>query len=140
MKRLLFLIAIVLLISLVSALLLSLYVIRNTGNIGTVNVQVFADEACTVPLVEIDWGTIYVGQSKSNIGYVWCDSPELLTLSMTYGNFTPAEAGDILTLTWNLENATLQPRTPLQAVFTLAVGNATSNMNFTFDILVMGSA
>lgn len=123
-------------VALVCALTLPSVLIHNKGNVHTANIDVFEDSACTIPLTEIDWGVVYVGVSYNTVCYVYATSPNPLKLSMTYGNFTPANISAVLTLTWNLENATIQPQTPLQAMFTLQISKSDSESAFTFDILV----
>jgi hypothetical protein len=113
----------------------------NHGTIKTVGLEAYQDANCTVPLVEIPWGTLTPGQSASFAGYLLNTGNANATLKMNITNWNPANASDFMTLTCDSENATLAVRTPLQATFYLQVSDQISGItDFSFDIFLIAEA
>lgn len=64
-----------------------------------------------------------------------------IRLSMYAGNWTPTEAVEQLSLSWNRENTTMVADEILMATLTLDVAvNVTKSMKLTFDITIIGVA
>jgi len=76
--------------------------IKTEGLIG-----VYQDEECTVPLTSINWGTIYMWQTKTVKAYIknLADYPMNLTLYIV--RWKPQQITSVLRAGWLLTNTTL---------------------------------
>jgi hypothetical protein len=114
--------------------------IANYGTIKVIGVSMFWDNACTSKVTSITWGTIFPGSSTQNYVYVRNDGTATETLSLSYGNWTPATASSYLVLTWNCSNYALSPNAVICANLTLTVQpNITGVTDFSFMILVQAT-
>ena len=95
------------------------YTIHNAGQIVTFDLEVYKDLNQTVPLTEINWGSCDPGTTVSYTAYIKSikDTPTVLTL--TTDSWSPLNAQDYLTLTWNYNNSTLKPNEIRQVTFTM---------------------
>lgn len=115
--------------------------ISSKGRIKQVNVEVFNDSACTIPITEIDWGFIEPGQAVNRTIYVknTGNYPHVI-MSLTYANVTPAGFEQYMTLTWNLEGVEITKDEVREAILVLVVDESITGIDdFTFDIVVTGT-
>ncbi len=138
-----FLIALTLLVFLATATL-AVQIFRqditSSGTIKVIGVSLFWDKACTNKVTSVTWGTTSPGTSVSRYLYVLNDGTASGTLSMIYGNWTPATAATYITLTWNCTNYALARNAITCAKLTLTVQpNITGVKDFNFKILVQAT-
>jgi formate hydrogenlyase subunit 4 len=114
--------------------------IPSSGLVVAVNVGVYSDAACTLNLTSIDWGSVYPGGSVSRTIYVKNTGNVPMTLSMITTAWTPASAAGQINVTWDKENATLNPGQSTSATLTLTVSPSISGItSFSANIVITGS-
>lgn len=60
-----------------------------------------------------------------------------MTLNLTVRNWTPMEAGNYITLSWNREGYALQPNETIEVLLTLHVNRDVRNLtDFSFEIII----
>lgn len=136
------LVATVLLVSgwmVVSALRQGEVAINNVGNIRTVGVEVYADETLTQPLTHIDWGLVEPGETKTFPAWVFNSGNDAMTLQLLTENWSPTEASQWITLTWNYDGDSIPVDSSIPVTFSLSVDiNVTGFTDFSFDISIEG--
>ena len=120
--------------------------IPNTGNIRvvtppppsqTVQLGIYADSGCTTVLSSVSWGTLDPGGSTSATAYLKNEGNVPVTLTMTYGNWTPSSASSYFTLSWDRQSYVLSVGSVVQATLTLSVSSSISGITtFSFDIII----
>lgn len=124
----------------VTGILTASRTIGSSGTVKAINVDVYWDIEGTNVVSEIDWGSIEPNESVIKTVYVKNTGNTVLTLSMTYSGWVPAEAGDYLTLSWDREGVTVDPDAVLAAVLTLSVSDSISGIeSFSFNIVIEGT-
>ena len=118
----------------------STQIVPSGGTITAVNVGVYTNSACTNNCTSIDWGTLSPGGSTTKTIYVKNTGTIPVTLSMTTANWSPSNANNFLTITWNRGNYVLAPGSSVSTVLTLTASpSAGSITNFSFDIVITGT-
>jgi hypothetical protein len=115
--------------------------IHNTGNLYAVGIFAYQDNACTLNLTALDWGTMYIGSNVSRLVFLRNEGNTNVLLSFTFGNFTPVEASTVFALSWDYNGQPLSSHAVLPVTFTL-MSTYTLGINFTnfsFDITVEGA-
>lgn len=113
---------------------------ESSGSVKAVNVQVYWDLQCTQVVGEVDWGFPEPGESREITIFVKNTGNYPLTLGMTYGNWSPAEAGNYITLSWDKEGAAIGVDEVVQALLTLDVSaSITGITDFSFNIVIAGT-
>lgn len=133
-------IALVIAATLVGALVYFNYKISSTGRIKAIGVAVYADEAGTIPVTSIDWGTIPPG--GESIATIYCKNTgnAPITMTMSTDNWNPTTAADYITLSWDYTNQIIAPAAILKVVLTLNVSPSVFGFtDFSFDITIVGS-
>lgn len=103
-------------------------------------VGVYWDASSANKITAIDWGTLEPGTAKSYSVYVRNEGSYALTLSMSTSNWSPSNASNYLTLTWNYSGQTINAGKAITVTLTLTVSeNITEISNFSFDINLVGS-
>lgn len=114
--------------------------VPSTGTITSVNVGVYSDSPCTVPLTSIDWGAIYPGNSVTRTIYVKNTGNALITLSMTKNSWSPPGADGPITITWDKETSTLAVGASTAAILTLTVSSSISGItSFSVNVVITGT-
>jgi hypothetical protein len=115
--------------------------VNSSGNITTLNVEVYEDQACTQECTAIDWETIIAGTSASKTVYIKNTGGVPITLSMNCTNWNPEGADGPITLTWDRENTALTESQSISAAITLDVSATIdpSITSFSFDIIIIGA-
>jgi hypothetical protein len=116
-------------------------IIHNNAHVYCVGIDVYWDSQCTNPCTTINWGDLYPGDVKTQQLYIKNVENTPCTLTMATGNWTPTEASNYITLSWDYAGQTLNPSQILQVTFTLKVSEQITGIsNFTFDILIYAIA
>ena len=124
----------------VSGVITTSRTLSSRGSIKAANIQVYRDIQCTQVIDELDWGFPEPGESIERTVFIKNTGNYPLTLSMSYGNWSPAEAGNHITLSWDREGAAVGVGDVVQAVLTLDVSASISGItNFSFDIFIEGT-
>ena len=128
-------------LTLVSAgVLTSSQTVGSTGTVSSINVGVYSDSACTVPLTSIAWGTVAPGGSTTKTVYVKNTGTVQMTLSMTKANWNPAGANGPISITWDREGTAVAAGQVATAVLTLAVSSSISGIStYSVDITIVGT-
>jgi hypothetical protein len=114
--------------------------LSSSGSITTVNVGVYSDSACTLPLTSISWGTISPNSTVTRTIYVKNTGNTQITLSMTTNGWSPTSANGPITLTWNREGTTLSAGASVAATLTLTVSSSISGITtFSVNIVITGT-
>ena len=125
---------------LTSGLLMSSQTVQSGGTVSSVNVGVYTDSGCTQNCTTLDWGTIAPGNSVTRTVYVKNTGTIPVTLSMTTGNWAPANANTYLTLTWNRGGAVLAAGSSISATLTLSATSSAGNITtFSFNVVITGT-
>ncbi|MEM3617882.1 MAG: hypothetical protein QXK47_02275 [Candidatus Bathyarchaeia archaeon] len=112
----------------------------STGRIVTVGLEAFQDQNCTLPLTEINWGTVTINSAYNFTCYLKSTSNMPANLTMYVDDFQPVNASQILTLTWDAENSILKAGEVKKVTFTLTVGSEHYNVtDFSFTIHLIGT-
>lgn len=133
-------VVVVLMMTSVLALLQSNQTLSTSGTIGTVNVGVYIDAACTQTVSSINWGTVNPGASTVKTVYVKNQGAVAMTLNMTINTWTPSNCPTYMTLTWDAESASVAVGNHVQADFNLTIlPNITGIGAFSFNIVITGT-
>jgi hypothetical protein len=120
--------------------LVSSQTIPSGGTITAVNVGVYSNSACTSNCTSIDWGTLSPGGSTTKTIYVKNTGTIPVTLSMTPANWSPSNANNYLTVTWNRANYALAAGASVSAILTLTASSSAGSLtNFSFDVVITGT-
>ncbi|MGD0072533.1 MAG: hypothetical protein ABSB71_13355 [Candidatus Bathyarchaeia archaeon] len=111
--------------------------ITGTGSITGVGVTIYSDAQGQVNLNAINWGNVAPGASISTAIYVKSTSNTPITLYQATANWSPPSISSALTLTWDYNNATLQPGNIVKINLTLAASTAApAGTNFSFNMII----
>jgi hypothetical protein len=134
-------VAVVLLMTSALAILTSNKSISNSGEIKGVNVNVYQDSACTISLSSWNWSLLEPGSSTLKTMYVKNEGNAPMTLNMTTNTWIPSNTPTYVTVTWNRENAVVNPGNNVQANVTLTVSpSITGITTFTFTLVITGTS
>ncbi len=101
--------------------------IPSNGTIVGINLGVYLDAPCINQVFAINWTAVNPGSFVTQQVYVVNKGTTDMTVSLSNGTWTPVEANEYLTLTWNLGTST---------VVHPGVGNATlATLTLTADAL-----
>ena len=110
------------------------------GSIATVNLAAYSDSACTIPVTSLNAGTLSPGGTSTQTIYILNTGTVSETLTMTVNNWSPANANNYLTLTWNRQNTVLSAGQSTPATLTLtAASNTGSLTTFSCDVTLTGT-
>ncbi|RLI11174.1 hypothetical protein DRO25_02420 [Candidatus Bathyarchaeota archaeon] len=126
---------------LAAGLLMAYQRVPNSGNVKTVGVGVYWDNACTNNVTSIDWGFLEPGATVNKTVYIKNEGNTPMVLNITTDNWNPASASENITLSWNREGYVLNTTAPVvQAILTLSVSpNISGVTSFSFDIIITGT-
>ena len=124
----------------VSGLLSASKTLSSSGSIKAINVEVYSDPACTLSLSSLDWGTPEPGDVVTRTVYVKNTGNADMTLHLAISNWSPAEASNYLTVSWDQEGTTLSADEVATTVITLTVsGSITGIDTFSFQTIIEGT-
>ena len=126
---------------LAAGLLMAYQSVPNRGEVKSVGVGAFWDNACTSNVTFIDWGLLEPGTTINVTIYIQNKGSVPVVLSMITDNWYPDSASDHITLTWNREGYVLNTKMPVvEAILTLSISSNVSEVtNFGFDIIITGT-
>jgi len=116
--------------------------IPSSGNVKTLGIAVYGDEACTQSLTFIDWGLVEPGGSRRREIWINNTGNTQVKLNMTTEGWNPAEAKNYITLTWDKEGTPLSVNQLVKATLTLTVSASVTQTNirdFSFTIVITGN-
>lgn len=114
--------------------------IGNVGSVKAIGVGVYSDENCTSEVSFIDWGMLEPGSSENVTVYIRNEGNSVASLSMETSNWSPSNASNYITLSWDYEGQNIDIDDVIKVTFTLSVSPDISGItSFSFDIVVMGS-
>ena len=124
----------------VSGLLNTSKVLQSSGSVKAINVEVYWDNNCTQVVNAVDWGTPDPGDDVNTTVYIRNSGTASMNLSLTTSSWTPAEAANYITLSWDREGFVLNADEVTQAVLTLSVSDMISGIvDFSFNIVIEGT-
>jgi len=122
------------------ALLQSSRTFTSTGVITSVNVGVYQDVGCTQVLSSIDWGTLDPGATSNKTIYVKNSGNTQVSLNMTVSAWSPSNASNYITVTWNREGTVLNAGSSVTTLLTLSVSSSITGItNFSFNVTIVGT-
>ena len=111
------------------------------GSVSSINLDVYVDAAASEPCTGIEWGSLSAGQTVTKTVYLKNTGNTAEVLNMTATEWTPASAGEVLTLTWNKEGASLAAGAVMPATLTLQVPADPGSLTaFSLNIVISGTA
>jgi len=114
--------------------------ISNQGALKTVGVGVYWDSGLTNKVSSIDWGILEPGSNVNKTVYIRNEGNAAATLSMTTSNWSPANASNYITLSWDYSGQSIDVNAVIQVKLTLSVSSSISGINnFSFDITITAS-
>jgi hypothetical protein len=127
-------------VALVSSLLVTNTTLHNNGNVKSIGVDVYWDQACTNKTSSMDWGTLEPNVTRNVNVYIKNSGTAGAKLSMTTSSWNPTAASNYISLSWNCTNYVLQQGQIVGARLTLSVSSAISGIStFSFDITITGT-
>jgi hypothetical protein len=115
--------------------------VSNAGTVKTFGVGVYQDMDCINALSSIDWGTLEPGSSKDVTCYVRNEGSSVSTLSMYTSNWSPLNASDYLSLSWDYGGQSIDVDEVVQVTFTLSVDAGIEGItSFSFDITIAANS
>ena len=123
----------------------SIVISKTVSNIGTLtlsrNLGVFWDAGFTNRTNSINWGKVYPGTTKSLSIYVRNEGDTALALSMSAHNWTPSNASNYLTLSWDHDGQPLNAGDVVYVTLSLTVNNSITLLShFSFTVNLVGIA
>ena len=105
-----------------------------------ISLSLFWDESCTEAVTEIMWGEMRPGGSRTVSFYVINDGEIALMLSMNTIDWTPVEAEQYFSLSWNAEGAALAVGELRLTKMTLTVSMDITGIDaFSQTIIIIGT-
>lgn len=115
--------------------------LTSTGSIQTTEgIAIYSNSLCTIPKTSIEWGALQKGGTSNVVIYVKNEGDSPTTLSLVTSNWTPSNAGDYLTITWDYDNNSLSPGSVVQITLTLTVDPDIQGIsNFGVNVYIIGN-
>ncbi|MCW4030455.1 MAG: hypothetical protein NWE92_12520 [Candidatus Bathyarchaeota archaeon] len=110
-----------------------------SGRIVSVNVGVYTDSACTQQATAIDWGSLEPGENKTVTLYIKNTGNSPVTLGMTTNTWSPSDATQSISISWNRNGAVLAAGAVVSANVQLTISPTTTLSDFSFNIVITGS-
>ena len=110
------------------------------GSIKSIDVGIYADQACTTPVQSIQWGMIEPGATADQTVYLRNEGNSSGTFTLITSNWNPANASNYISLNWDYTGRTLQINQVVQVKFTLLIKeNVQGITDFSFDLTITSS-
>lgn len=110
-----------------------------SGRVVSVNVGVYTDSACTQQATAIDWGNLEPGENKTVTLYIKNTGNSPVTLGMTTNTWSPSDATQSITISWNRNGAVLASGAVVSANVQIIISPTTALSDFSFNIVITGS-
>lgn len=109
----------------------------STGITASVNLGVYFDNATTREVSSIDWGIVYPDDQIQYTIYLQNKGNVNCQLLMNTTDWTPPEAQDLITFTWNYNGALIEPDTIIQVTVLLNTSAQLVDIEqFSFNIII----
>ncbi len=110
------------------------------GAMKAIDVEVYWDSGYTDTVSAVNWTILEPGDSVEKTVYVKNTGNAPLTLKMTCSGWNPLEAEGQITLSWDKEDANVDPDVIVEAVLTLSVSPSISEItDFSSTIIIEGT-
>jgi len=114
-----------------------LLTIPNMARVKGIGVTAYEDLNCTIQIEYVEWGLLEPNETKTKETYIKSESNTDIMLSLSTENWSPINASDYITLSWNYEGTIITPENPMPIDLYLHVShNVTGIDEFTFDIVI----
>ena len=114
--------------------------VSNVGSVKAIGVGVYSDENCTSEVSIIDWRMLEPGSSENVTVYIRNEGNSVASLSMDTSNWSPSNASNYITLSWDYGGVSITPGEVVQVTFSLSVSASIEGVtSFSFDIVIVGS-
>ena len=138
-RGLLFCFLVVLLLTVVLAVTMSMITIHNQGIIKAININVYQDSQCTLPLTVINWGTVEPSETTNATAYLRNEGNSPILAFISTNNYDPLNASLFLQVYWNYDGSSIASFQVFQAeIFLHVASNVTGIDAFTFSIIIEG--
>ena len=115
----------------------SLHLIGSKGRVKNLGVGVYWDANCTSPVYSLDWGKVEPSSMKNITVFVRNEGNEPSTVFLNTSGWNPANASNIMTLTWDYDGDIIDSSQTAQVMLTLSVSAVTGVIkDFNFDIII----
>ena len=115
--------------------------LSNAGTVKAFGVGVYQDSECDNALGSIDWGTLEPGSSKKVRCYIRNEGSSASTLTMYTSNWSPSNASNYMSLSWDYGGQSIDVDEVAQVKFTLSVGASIEGItSFSFDITIAANS
>jgi len=105
------------------------------------NIGVYSDGDCSSNASSVDWGDIEPGSVQNVSLFVRNEGTVAADLFLTTGDWSPSNASEFLTLTWDYSGRTLDLFEIVPITLTLQVSPSVSGIkSFSFDIIIGATA
>jgi len=110
------------------------------GTISAINLGVYSDSGCTVPLTSISFGAVTPGTQVTQTLYLKNTGNIAENLTMAVNSWSPSNAGTYLTITWSPTSSTLAAGASTSATLTLAASSRAGAISaFNFNVAFTGT-
>ena len=114
--------------------------LSSSGSIAGINLGIYSDASCTVPMTTVSWGTVTPGTQATQTIYIKNTGNIAETLTMAVNTWSPGNAGTYLTITWSPVLSTLAAGQSTSATLTLAASaGAGAISSFSCNIVITGT-
>jgi hypothetical protein len=111
-----------------------------SGTISAINLGVYSDSGCTVPLSLITFGMVTPGTQVTQTLYLKNTGNIAENLTMAVNGWSPSNAGTYLTVTWAPTSSTLAAGASTSATLTLTASSSAGALStFNFNIAFTGT-
>lgn len=114
---------ILLLCTIVFALIVKNYTMRNVGKIKTIGFDFYSNPECTDLIIEIDWGELRLNQTHNKTGYLKNTGNVDVNTTMYTDTWNPLEAEYAFTVTWDSEGLNVLAGESIPVIITLETTN-----------------
>lgn len=116
--------------------------IRSQGDIVVaLNIGVYSDGDCSSNASSVDWGVVEPGSVQNVSLFVRNEGTVAADLYLTTGDWSPSNASEFLTLTWDYSGQILDRFEIVLVVLTLQVSPEVRGISsFSFDIIIGATA
>lgn len=114
--------------------------VPSRGSVKSINVGVYSDQACTTPVVSVNWGLLEPGATANHTVYIRNEGDSTATLVMSLSNWNPSTVSSYIDLNWDYAGQALNINQDMQVRFTLSVlENIQGITDFSFDLTIATS-
>jgi hypothetical protein len=116
--------------------------VPSKGQLTVINLGLYSDSACTSNLTTLDFGAITAGGASVIACWIKNTGNSNEALSLATNTWSPTNASQWLTVSWNQAGTILAKNQAVAANLTLNVSPSVnpSLSNFTFNVVIAGTA